>query len=59
MSAVRIRRQKSLSQARMRAEVVAHSGEDDVGGIAGAAFEEAAAEMTFGLNALRLRGRKE
>ena len=28
---------------------MAHGGEDDVGGIAGAAFEEAAAEVTFGL----------
>jgi hypothetical protein len=28
---------------------VADGGEDDVGGLAGAAFEEAAAEVTFGL----------
>jgi len=31
------------------AEVVADGREDDVGGIAGAAFEVAAAEVTFGL----------
>jgi hypothetical protein len=31
------------------AEVVDHGREDDIGGIAGATFEEAAAEMTFGL----------
>ena len=31
------------------AEVVADGGEDDVGGIAGAAFEVAAAEVAFGL----------
>src|SRR6202021_3447450 len=31
------------------AEVVADGGEDDVGGIAGAAFEVAAADVAFGL----------
>ncbi len=48
MSAIRIRRQKSLSQARMRRKLWP-TAEINVGGVAGAAFEVAAAEMAFGL----------
>ena len=43
-------RHKSSSQpGEDAAEIVADGGEDDVGGIVGAAFEIAAAEVTFGL----------
>jgi hypothetical protein len=49
MSAVRIKQQKSLSQAKDTAEVVADGGEGDVSSVACASFEVAAAEVAFGL----------
>ena len=50
MSAFRIRRKKALSQARTRTEVVADGGEDDVGRVAFATLEPAAAEMAVVLH---------
>ena len=48
--ASRIRRSRALSQARTTAEVVADGGEDDVGGVALATLEMAAAEVAIGLH---------
>jgi hypothetical protein len=46
-NAIRKRRRRALSHA--RSEVVSNGGEDGVGGVSGATFEIAAAEVTFGL----------
>ena len=45
-----MRRSRILSQARNEAEIVADGTENDVGGVAVAAFEIAAAEMAIGLH---------
>ena len=50
MSAARVGAQEIPQPGEDAAEVVSDGGEDGVGGITGAAFEIAAAEVAFGLH---------
>jgi hypothetical protein len=49
-SAISIRRNRILSPGEDEAEIVSDGTEDDVGGVAGGAFEVAATEVPIGLH---------